>query len=237
METKKLPGLIEIIKSSLTIFFARQNLLYLLKIALLNLGVTLVLVLPIMFLGGLFSKESPIQRIGPATTIFIPTIALVAAIFLWGLLMQAVIVVAITKVVSGNLVGIKETLKIAWGKLGRYFLTNLLTGLIVLVGFIFLIIPGIVFMVWYAFAQYIVINQDIRPIDALKQSKLLVSGYFWPVLGRLFGLMLFFITLQMLVSLIPFVGALAVTLLSPYYVLVPYLIFESLGKIKGKASA
>lgn len=237
MGTKKLPGLIKIIKSSLSIFFERQNLVYLLKIVLLNLGVTLVLVVPIMFLGGLFSEESPIQKIGPATTVFIPTIALVAAIFVWGLLMQAVIVVAVTKVVTGNLVGVKETLGLAWGKLGRYFLTNLLTGLIVLVGFIFLVIPGIVFMVWYAFSQYIVINQDVRPIDALKQSKQLVSGYFWPVLGRLVGLMLFFVVLQILLGFIPILGALAVALLAPFYVLAPYLLFESLRKIKGKVSA
>jgi hypothetical protein len=237
MEVKNLPGPIEIIKSSLSIFIEKQNLLYLLKIVLLNFGVTLVLILPIMFISGLFSQEPPIQTIGPATTIFIPTIVLIAAVVIWGFLMQATLVVAVSGVVDGKIIGVKDTVRIAWGKLKRYFLTNLLAGLIIFVGFIFLIIPGIIFMVWYSFSQYIVINQDVGPIEALKQSKRLVSGYFWPVVGRLLGLTLFFIIVQIVLGLIPIVGPLVVAALAPYYVLAPYLLFDSLRKLKGKASA
>jgi len=237
VEKAKLPGLVEIIKNSFLIYFKRQNFLYFLKIVLLNFGVTLALMLPIMLLVGLFSGDGMIEKIGPATTIFIPTIVLALGAAVWGLLMQATIVVSVTRVVSGEGLGVKETIIIAWGKLGRYFMTNLISGLIIAVGFIFLIIPGIVFGVWYIFAQYLVITQNLRPIQALKASKKLVSGHFWPVLGRLAGIILFSIVLQVALGSVKLFGVIATLLLSPFYVLVPFLLFEDLKKLNAKTSA
>ncbi len=235
MEAKKLPGLVDIIRSSFFIFFKKHNFFYLLKIVLLNFGITLALMLPIMLFASVFSDESVVQNIGPAVTIFVPTIAFAIAMIIWGLLMQATIVVGVSKVVSGTTPTVKETVKIAWGKLGRYFLTNLVTGLIIVVGLLFLIVPGIIFAVWYSFSQYLVITKDIRPIDALKASKALVSGYFWPVLGRTLGIMVFFVIVQIALNFIPVLGPLAVILLAPYFVLAPYLVFDGLRKVKAKS--
>jgi len=61
--------------------------------------------------------------------------------------------------------------------------TNLLTGLIVLVGFILFIIPGIILAVRYVFTQYIVIEENLSGLAALKRSQELVKGKFWKVLG------------------------------------------------------
>jgi len=232
MEAKKLPGIVEIIKKSFVIYFGGKNFLYFLKIALLNLGITLGLVVPIIATSGFFSKEPIVQQVGPAVTVFIPTIVLILAMVIWGLLMQATVVVAVSSVVSGKVLGIKKTIKVAWGKLGRFFVTNFLSGLIILVGFIFLIIPGLVFMVWYQFSQYLVIVRDLRPIEAIKESKKLISGYFWPVVGRLLGITLFFIIFQVVLGFIRILGPLIITLMTPFYVLVPYLLFDSLRKVK-----
>lgn len=232
MEAKKLPGIFEIIKRSFVIYFAKGNFLYFLKIALLNLGITLGLVVPIIVTSGFFSKEPIVQQIGPAVTVFIPTIVLILAMVLWGLLMQATVVVAVSSVVAGKGLGIKKTIKVAWGKLGRFFVTNLASSLIILVGFIFLIIPGLIFMVWYQFSQYLIITREIRPIEAIRESKRLVSGYFWPVVGRLLGITLFFIIFQVALGFIRVLGPLLIALMTPYYVLVPYLLFDSLRKVK-----
>jgi len=236
MKNKKLPGLIQIIKNSFQIYFQKENLLYFLKIVLLSFGITLALMIPVMLLVGFFSTQSPIEKIGPATTVFIPTIVLALAVAVWGLLMQATIVVSVSRVVSGRSLAVKETIKIAWGKLGRFFLTNFLVGLIIVVGFIFLIIPGIVFAIWYTFAQYIVITQDLGPLEAIKASKKLVSGHFWPVFGRIAGIMLFSIIIQVALGSVRFVGAIATVILSPYYVLVLYLLYDGLRKLNAKAS-
>lgn len=237
MEKQNLPDFIEIIKNSFIIFFKRQNFLYFLKIMLLNLAVTMALMLLLVPLVGLLSKQNYLEQVGPVSTVFIPTLALVLGFLVWSLLIKATVVVSVSRVISGEGLEVKETLKVAWRKLGRYFLTNLLTSLIMVIGYILLIVPGVVFTVWYSFSQYIVITQDVGPIQALKASKKLVSGRFWPVFGRLFGITVFFLVLQIVLSSIRLVGPIAALLFSPYYVLAPYLLFEGLKRSSAKASA
>lgn len=66
---------------------------------------------------------------------------------------------------------------------------GLLTALIVGVGSI-IVIPGIIFLVWYAFGQYEVIFENQRGMAALRASKKLVQGRWWAVLWRIIGPML-----------------------------------------------
>jgi hypothetical protein len=236
MEKTRLPGPFAIIRNSFLIFFKKDNFLYFLKIVLLNFLVTVALMVPITILVGYLGKESLIQGFGPTTTIFIPTIALVLGMAVWGFLIQAAIIVSVSRVVSGETLGVKETLKFAWGKLGKYFLTHLLTSLITLFGFILLIIPGIVFAVWFAFSQYIVIGQNVGPIEAIKASKKLISPNFWPVFGRLAAIMATFTIAQLVLSSLKFFGVMAVTLFSPLWVLAPYLLYQELRGPSAKTS-
>jgi len=61
-------------------------------------------------------------------------------------------------------------------------------GLVTIIGLILLIIPGIIFAIWYAFAVYINIieTKDNKGWDALKRSKELVAGRwgatFWRIM-------------------------------------------------------
>lgn len=72
----------------------------------------------------------------------------------------------------------------------RYIVLSILVSLSILVGFILLIIPAILFFVWFTFSYYVLINENISGIDAMKRSKALVSGRWWAVFGRLVALML-----------------------------------------------
>lgn len=71
--------------------------------------------------------------------------------------------------------------------IGPVFIASFLVGLIVLGGTILLIIPGIIFAVWYAFATYEVIIENKRGMEALGASKKLVSGRWWSILWRFIG--------------------------------------------------
>lgn len=62
---------------------------------------------------------------------------------------------------------------------------SFLVTLIVLGGTLLLIIPGIVFAVWYSFAFYTVIFENARGLNALSASKSLVVGRWWPIAWRL----------------------------------------------------
>jgi len=67
-------------------------------------------------------------------------------------------------------------------------LVSILNTLIIFGGFILLIVPGIIFAIWFAFAIYdVAINDTKEPIQALKNSKKLVDGRWFEVLWLLFA--------------------------------------------------
>lgn len=65
----------------------------------------------------------------------------------------------------------------------RYLGAGILTGLIVLLGFILLIVPGIIFALRYMFVPYIVMDKGLMPMDALRESARITYGHKWELLG------------------------------------------------------
>lgn len=63
--------------------------------------------------------------------------------------------------------------------------TTIVHALVIFGGFLLLIIPGIIFSVWYAFAQTAAVLDDKQPIAALTHSRELVRGKFAQVIWRL----------------------------------------------------
>lgn len=63
-------------------------------------------------------------------------------------------------------------------------LISLLAGLITIGGFLLVIIPGILFMVWYAFAVYEAVLEKQKGWPAFQKSHDLSKGRFWPMCGR-----------------------------------------------------
>ena len=62
---------------------------------------------------------------------------------------------------------------------------SILSGLAVLGGFILLIIPGIIFSVWFAFSIYAVILDNQKDTDAMRFSKKLSTGRWFDVFLRI----------------------------------------------------
>ncbi len=73
-----------------------------------------------------------------------------------------------------------------------FIFVSILSGLAIAGGFILLIIPGIIFSVWFAFATYALTIDGKHGVEALRMSKNLVKGRWWEVLARLFVPGLFF---------------------------------------------
>ncbi len=63
--------------------------------------------------------------------------------------------------------------------------TTLLIFLIVFAGSLLLIIPGLIFGVWYAFANYIIVAEGKLGMGALMASKELVINRWWKIFWRL----------------------------------------------------
>lgn len=64
----------------------------------------------------------------------------------------------------------------------EYFVVSLLYVLMVLVGFILLIIPGIYLALRYQFAPILVIDKGMKPLEALKKSAQMTEGLKWKLL-------------------------------------------------------
>ena len=231
---EKLPTPWELIKHSLEIYFKKENLFYLTKINLFGVLASLAILSP-LFLMGFLGEEGP-DLSGASYIIIILLIVSVVASIIWGVWFQTTIIKAVSLVFSGEIKGVKETFKLAWPRVGKYALTTFLAGLAIAGGFLLLIIPGILLFVWFAFANYIIVEEPIRVREALRKSKSYVKGYFWQVLGRAVVFVLFYILIQVVLSLIPLVGPLVLALFSPYYILLPYLMYQALKGIKGEAA-
>lgn len=64
-------------------------------------------------------------------------------------------------------------------KLINLFWTYLIYIVLIILLFLLLIIPGVYFMVYWYFFSYIVLDQKIKGMDALKKSKDMLKGHWW----------------------------------------------------------
>jgi uncharacterized membrane protein len=83
------------------------------------------------------------------------------------------------------------TIKDLWAphQFWKYVGASILVGLIVVIGFILLIVPGIIWGLRYMFVPYLVIDRKLKPFEALKESARITYGFKWQLLGLL-GLLL-----------------------------------------------
>lgn len=86
----------------------------------------------------------------------------------------------------------------------QYLGTEILVGVVVMVGIILLIIPGIIFAVMFLFAQYLVVDRGLGPIQAMKESMRITKGERW----ELFLFLLVCLILNILGALLLLVGLL-----------------------------
>jgi len=138
--------------------------------------------------------------------------------------------VAIYCSVNEQSVGVKQSLAISWKKLASFFWVSFLSGLAVLGGYILFIIPGIIFSVWFTFSVFVFICEGLKGTSALKRSKQLVQGYWWPIFGRI--VVLGIITL--LISWIKFFGPiLNIFFMAPFSIVYMYTLYKDLVAVKG----
>lgn len=83
---------------------------------------------------------------------------------------------------------VKESLRGGWKYYLRYLLFGIVSSIFLIGLFLLLIIPGVIFMVFWIFSVYILVGENKGIIDSLKGSYRLVKGRWW----RTFGFLLLF---------------------------------------------
>lgn len=89
----------------------------------------------------------------------------------------------------------------------KYFLTGILLGLFIGIGFVLLIVPGFYVLVTYGFAPVIVIDEYVTVKEAFRRSERMAAGVRW----KLLGLLIVMIVLN-IVGAIPFLLGLLITI-------------------------
>lgn len=230
-----------LIGNSFETYFKKENLVYIVKILLAQILIGVGFAIPVVVLGFLFAGSmsfletsdtgtfiNRLLSLGPVAVLFIFAATLVSS---W---LNASVLVAVSNIVNKRIKSVGETLSMGWKFVWKYLGISVLSGLIIFVGFLFFIIPAIVFGVWFSFALFSLVDKNTGVVESLSKSKSLVSGVFWPVLGRniLFGFLM--VSIYVALSFIPFVGSLLLTFFTPFHIVLSYLLYEDLKRVKNK---
>jgi hypothetical protein len=144
--------------------------------------VTLCVYLPIIII----TSYNPFEYVGTAhgtegQRFYTQISGLLTALF--GLIATIGITGIIDKSLAGENLPWRDALRFGFSKWAPVFGTNVLGGLIILGLTLLLIVPGIIWGVFYLFSVYVVSLRNISGKNALDYSKNLVVGQWWRVFG------------------------------------------------------
>lgn len=133
-------------------------------------------------------------------------------------------------VVNENL-GIIEAFQAGWTYLWPMAWVLTLLSAILLTGFVLGFLPGFLFLVWFAFCMYVLLEEDRRGMDALLASKEYVRGHWWNTFGKLLLLWL----ISAVAGFIPFIGQIFSLLFAPFFMLFVLAMYRDFKAVKGVA--
>lgn len=137
--------------------------------------------IPLLFIQSVLANSGQDILALLVTILFIPVFTLI-----W-----AAMTMAVSNICLGNKPGFIVSYRyILSPVVGKLLATNLLQVLVVYIGIVLLIVPGLIFAVWLIFIPTIVIMENTWGLSALKRSRNLVKGNFWR-LSLLFIVMMF----------------------------------------------
>lgn len=105
---------------------------------------------------------------------------------------------------DGQSVSVEDLFTADWPLLWRYTVATFLYGLVVGIGLILFVIPGIIFAVRYVLYGYFVVERNARPTEAFAQSAAATEGARWEI----FLLMLTLLILNALGAALLLIGLL-----------------------------
>jgi hypothetical protein len=97
--------------------------------------------------------------------------------------LQAAILRAAAQATIGDAVDVEASYRYGLKRLWSVILVSILVGLVVAVGFILLVIPGIIFLVFLSVSIPVLIVEGRRGTEAMGRSWNLVKGNFWHAFG------------------------------------------------------
>ena len=132
-----------------------------------------VVVVPLTFVSAVIVQTG--------TTIVGLLVGAAIGIIIWAIL-QAAILRGAAQATIGDPVDIEASYRWGLARFGSVLLVALLVGIVVAVGFLLLIIPGFIFLVFLSVSEPALIVENRRGTEAMARSWNLVRGHFWHAL-------------------------------------------------------
>jgi hypothetical protein len=129
--------------------------------------------------------QGPIQSTYKADSFHFWMIPVISLGIAWGLLLVPVIKYGekylFLKAMREEEIDIKDLFRGFSGQYINIILSNLITFALVALGFVMLIIPGIIVACRLAFVPYIVMDQNLDPMQAVEKSWQMTRGHGWEI--------------------------------------------------------
>jgi hypothetical protein len=103
---------------------------------------------------------------------------------------------AIGSTYLGETISLGGSYRYVFNMFFRFFFTTLLSGLVIAIGFVLLVIPGIVFLIWFIFTSSVCILEGSAGTAAMGRSRQLARGH----AGRIICLAILIWILNLLIS-------------------------------------
>jgi hypothetical protein len=181
----------DILDRGLKVLLARLPAFYVINLLVLWPTVLVQLALPY-----LATEEAGPQS--PAGAIVVAVGALV--ILLLTVILQPLGIAATLHIIAQDFVdkkaSIGEAFSFAFRRFGMLLGTSILVGLVVGLGSLLCLVPGIIFLFWYMLSGQVVVVEGIGGTRAMARSKDLTSGF----RGRVAGLFFLFLIISMILG-------------------------------------
>lgn len=206
-----------------------------------NIGLFLgILLVPVAlsFVAALMGPTSAEQSVGIGPSPAYLVMSLISGI------VNVFMAIAVILAIQNNSISVVEAYKQSTPFFLRYILMSILMFVLLFIGFLLLIVPGIILTVWFSFSTFVLVLERGGVVESLKKSREYVRGRWWAVFGRIIVLGIGLILISMVISVVfvalplGIVSAALVAaftmLLAPFAVIYMYLVYQDL---KGAAPA
>lgn len=219
VETKPLPSIGDLLSRSLSLYQTRLvSYIGLFLWSLLIFAIPFAFVIGMAVAGPLFFKE--------LKNVIVPGAAVLSGvIFLWyfARIGQAYMILTVNPSLTA-----KGALAQSKDRLGSFLWTGFLCSIIIMGGYFLLIIPGILFTLWFFAALMVFVAERESGMNALLKSKFYVEGR----AGAVFLRLLVISVIGMALQLVPIVGQLLALFYMPFQFIAWYLLYDDLKKTK-----
>jgi hypothetical protein len=145
---------------------------------------------------------------------------------------QAALIKATDDIAKNQKKTIKDYFQFVWNIKWKIWGLYLLSILLTMIGFIFLIIPGIIIGFCMMFAPYLLILENKKITECIKESFILVKDNFMSTLWKHILVFFAFVIIVMFSSFMPLANMVISFLSGIFTIIYVYLIYKDIRKVK-----